>query len=242
MINNKKVLAVIPARGGSKGIPSKNIKVLHGKPLIAWSIDEGKKSKYIDKLIVSTDSEKIAEVAKKYGAEVPFMRPAELASDTATSISVMFHALDFLEEQNEKYDYVIMLEPTSPLRTVEDIDIALERLADNKSAKAIVGVAKLEAGHPEFNVTIKEGGFIKPFLGGDVVIVKRRQDLDDIYFFEGTVYISDVDTLRQKKTFYHELTLAHIVEKYKSFEIDEEMDLIIIEALMKYKESKGGKI
>jgi len=235
MINNKKVLAIIPARGGSKGLPNKNIRTLHGKPLIVWSIDEGKKSKYIDKLIVSTDSKKIATVAKRYGAEVPFMRPKELALDTSATMDVLFHALDFFKKKGEIYDYIVLLEPTSPLRTVEDINIALERLANHKSAKAMVGVAKLESGHPEFNVKINKNGFIKPFLGGDLIICKRRQDLDGIYFFEGTIYISDVNTLKNKKTFYHEKTMAYPVERYKSFEVDEGIDLVIIEAIMKFK-------
>ncbi len=235
MINNKKVLAIIPAREGSKGFPGKNIKMLNGKPLIAWSIDVGKKSKYIDKLIVSTDGKKIAEVSKTYGAEVPFMRPKELASDTASSVAVLLHALDFLKEQGNIYDYIILIEPTSPLRTVEDIDKALEILSNHKSSKSIVSVFKLESTHPEFAMLIKKDGLIKPFLGGEVIIAKRRQDIEDVYCPDGTIYISDVNFLKQKKTFYHELTLAYPVDRHKFFEVDEEMDIAIIEALMKFK-------
>lgn len=240
MYKNKKIIGIITARGGSKGLPGKNIRILNGKPLIAWSVIEGQKSKFLDRLIVSTDSKEIAEVAKECGAEVPFMRPKELALDNTPSVDVLLHALNFLEKQGEAYDYLVSLEPTSPLRTVEDIDEPLRRLIEHNSAKAIVSVSKLESAHPDFVVSVNNEGLIKPFLGGDELIVKRRQELNDVYFPDGTIYISEVDNLKQKKTFYHKLTLAYPVERYKSFEVDEEMDIIIIEALMKYRESKGG--
>lgn len=123
MINGKKVLAIIPARGGSKGIPKKNIKPLNGKPLIAWTIEEAKKSVYIDKLIVSTDCEEILEVAKEFGAEVPFKRPAELAQDDTPSVELILHAIDYLSG----YDYITLLQPTSPLRVVKDIDQCISK-------------------------------------------------------------------------------------------------------------------
>ena len=238
MINNKKILAVVLARGGSKGVPRKNIKILCNKPLIAWSIEAAKKSKYLDKLIVSTDDSEIAQVAREYGAEVPFTRPAELATDTAASVDVLLHALDFFEQAGEKYDYIIQLDPTSPLRTVDDIDNALEMLNNHNSAKAIVSMVKPESSHPDFVVTLTETGLIRPLgqgLGGFGAPPKRRQELEDYYFPEGTVYISEVETLKKRKNVYHELTLAYPVERYKQFEIDDEMDFILIEALMKSK-------
>jgi len=238
MYKNKKILAVIPARTGSKGLPKKNIQMLNGKPLIAWSIEQGHKSKYIDKLIVSTDGEEIAEVARTYGAEVPFMRPKELASDTAKSEDVLIHAINFFKEKGEKFDYIVLIEPTSPLRTVDDIDKPLEILIDHKEAKAIVSVAPLEAAHPEFTVTIQENGLIKPYLGSSRIKSKRRQDLDDVYFFEGTIYISHIPIFEEIKGFYHELTLAYVVDIFKSFEVDKKKDLVIIEALMKYEGRK----
>lgn len=234
MYKHKKILAIVPARGGSKGIPKKNIKMLCGKPLIFWSINAGKRSKYIDKLIVSTDSLEIAEVAKQFHAEVPFIRTAELASDTASSIDVIINALDFLAARNEKFDYVLLLEPTSPLRTVEDIDLAIERLLSNKIAKSIVSVAKTESSHPAFCVTIDKDGLAKPFLKKDIKHV-RRQELDEVYYLDGTLYFSEVDFLREKKTFYHDKTLIYVVERYKYLEVDEEMDLVCIEALMNWK-------
>ena len=129
MINGKTVIAIIPARGASKGLPGKNIKPLCGKPLIAWSIEAGLGSQYIDEVMVTTDSEKIAGIAREFGATVPFIRPAELASDTATSVDVIRHVLNFYEIKLYKnFEYTVVLEPTSPLRVKEDIDNDIEQL------------------------------------------------------------------------------------------------------------------
>ena len=239
MYKNKKIIGVITARGGSKGLPGKNIRMLNGKPLIAWSIIEAKKSRFLDKLIVSTDSEKIVDVAKNYGAEIPFMRPKELALDTTPSVDVLFHALDFLEKQGEKFDYLALIEPTSPLRTADDIDTPIMNLINHKSAKAIVSVSKLESAHPDFVLSLSKEGMIKPFSGGDELTVKRRQDLKDAYFPDGTIYISDINVLKQKKNFYHGLTIAYPIDRYKFFEVDEEMDLVIMKALMQFREQGG---
>lgn len=238
MYKNKKILGIIPARVGSKGLPNKNIRILNGKPLIAWSIEEAQKSKYIDKLIVSTDGNEIAEIARSYGVDVPFMRPKELATDIAKSEDVLIHAINYLKKKGENFDYLVLIEPTSPLRTVDDIDKPLEILIDHNEAKAIVSVAPLEASHPEFTVTIQENGLIKPYLGSSRIESKRRQDLDDVYFFEGTIYISHIPTFEEIKGFYHELTLAYVVNIFKSFEVDKEKDVVIIEALMKYEGRK----
>lgn len=240
MIENKRIISIIPARGGSKGVPRKNIKQLLGKPLIAWTIEEAKSSKYIDRVVVSTDDEEIAEKSKKYGAEVPFLRPEELATDDAKTIDVILHALNWLKTREDYYDFLVLLEPTSPLRDVEDIDKCIEILIDNPKAEAIVGVAKLESTHPEFNVAINDEGFIRKSDGTTDFKVLRRQDLEDVYFFEGSIYISEVETLKQKRTFYHKSTLGYVVPKYKSLEVDELCDFICIEALMKAK--KEGRL
>lgn len=240
MIENKRIISIIPARGGSKGVPRKNIKKLLGKPLIAWTIEEAKSSKYIDRVVVSTDDEEIAEKSKKYGAEVPFLRPEELATDDAKTIDVILHALNWLKTREDYYDFLVLLEPTSPLRDVEDIDKCIEILIDNPKAEAIVGVAKLESTHPEFNVAINDEGFIRKSDGTTDFKVLRRQDLEDVYFFEGSIYISEVETLKQKRTFYHKSTLGYVVPKYKSLEVDELCDFICIEALMKAK--KEGRL
>ncbi|MCK4348560.1 MAG: acylneuraminate cytidylyltransferase family protein [Thermoplasmatales archaeon] len=234
-----KIVAFIPARGGSKGLIRKNIKHLLGKPLIAWTIEQAKKSKYIDKVVVSTEDEEIAEISKKYGAEV-IKRPGELAKDDSPTSDAIMHAINWFEERGEYFEIVVLLEPTSPLRDVEDIDKCVEILIGNPKAKAIVGVAKLESSHPEFNMVINEEGFIRKTDGTTNFKVLRRQDLEDVYFFEGSIYISEVGVLKQKRTFYHELTLAYVVPKYKSLEVDELCDFICIEALMKAK--KEGRL
>ena len=131
MFKGKCFLALIPARGGSKGLKDKNIRLLNNKPLLAYTIEAAKESRIFDRIIVSTDSEKIAVVALKYGAEVPFMRPKELATDTASSMDVLIHTIKLLQESNDKYDYVALLQPTSPLRTSQDIveaaDLSIEK-------------------------------------------------------------------------------------------------------------------
>lgn len=235
MYKNKRILGLITARGGSKGLPNKNIKILNGKPLIAWSIEASNNSKFLDKLIVSTDSAKIAKVAKKYNADVPFIRPKYLATDTATSVDVVLRAIEFFEKKGQFFDYVILIEPTSPLRTSEDINNTIRALIDNKNGTAIVSVVKLESAHPDFVVSINEKGLIQPFLHDKGIQVKRRQELSDLYFPDGTIYISKIDSLKKRKTFYHELTIAFPIERYKQFEVDEEMDLVIIESIMKVK-------
>ena len=144
MYKNNSFLAIVPARGGSKGLPGKNIKELCGKPLVAWSIEAGLKSKYVDEVMVSTDDEKIAEISKKYGANAPFLRPSELASDTATTFDAVKHTIDYYKNELKKeFDYIVLLEPTSPLREVCDIDRAIEILLESK-ADSIVGICKTE--------------------------------------------------------------------------------------------------
>ncbi len=227
-----KILTVIPARGGSKGLPGKNIKMLLDKPLIAWSIEQALASKYVDEVIVSTDSEQIAEIARQYGARIPYMRPAALAADDTSTADVLIHLIEVLEGQGEEFDYIMLLEPTSPLREVEDIDTAFERLMNTKDAKSIVGISHVEAQHPSFCVTLNEGGFLN---SKNDFVVLRRQEIDDLYYYEGSVYISEVEKYKEKRNFYHANTLGQIMPKWKSFEIDEIVDFIIAEALLKNK-------
>lgn len=143
MYKDKKTLAIIPARGGSKGIPYKNIMNINGKPLIAYSIEAAKQSKYIDYILVSTDDDKIKEVSLQYGASVPFLRPEEISNDTAKSIDVVIHGINYLKESGEEFDYVVLLQPTSPLRTSQDIDEAIEILIKNEK-ESLVSVCEVE--------------------------------------------------------------------------------------------------
>ena len=128
MIGNKKLLAVIPARGGSKRLPRKNILDLSGKPMISWTIDAALGSKYIDRIVVSTDDQEIAKISKDCGADIPFIRPLELATDYATSIDVVLNLIESLERNNEYYDYIMLLQPTSPLRSTKNINESVELL------------------------------------------------------------------------------------------------------------------
>ena len=235
MIKEKRVVAIIPARSGSKGLPRKNIRMLHGRPLLGWPVWAAKNSRYVDKVIVSTDSEEFADIARTQGAEVPFLRPAELSGDTAKSIDVLLHALDFLRKGGEEFSYVVLLEPTSPMTEASDIDTALMRLEENNfGAVSIVGISKVEAMHPAFDVCLDEKGVIHPYQGelGQSI---RRQDLEPLYYFEGSLYISDVMALYQKKTFYHEATLGYVTPRWKALEIDSLFDFVCAEAVMEKK-------
>lgn len=234
MINGKSVLAIIPARVGSKGLPGKNLKELCGKPLIAWSIDVGLRSKYIDLLIVSTDGLEIAKIAEKYGASVPFIRPPELATDQATSIEVIKHALNYCEGAGLNFDYTILLEPTSPLREVDDIDRALESLVDNEQFLSIVGVAKTESQNPAFLVKLGKSNSLSGLYSSEIGKI-RRQDIQDVYFLEGSIYISETRILQERETFYHQDTMGYIFPKWKSLEIDDLEDFTMVEALMSRK-------
>ena len=152
MKNNNKFLAIVPARAGSKGIKDKNIVELNGKPLIAYSIESGIKSKYIDKVVVTTDGKEIAKVARKYGAEVPFMRPSYLSSDTAKTIDAVIHCIEEMKKLGEEYDYMVLLQPTQPLRQAWHIDEAIELILE-KNEEALVSVSKVKD-HPILMRTI----------------------------------------------------------------------------------------
>lgn len=234
MYKENTFLAIIPARSGSKGLSDKNIKNLCGKPLIAWSIDVALKCKFIDEVIVSTDSYEYAQIAKEYGASIPFLRPAKYATDKSSRKDVIKHTLDFYKQQGKKFDYIVFLEPTSPLRTVDDLNSAIIKLFKNKNnAEAIVGVCELEVFHPTFLVKLKNN-FLRFLNKNQKSNVIRRQDLEKLYFYEGSLYISETKKYLEKE-FYHEKTLGYIVPKWKSLEIDEIEDFIMVESIMKYK-------
>ena len=232
---NKSFLAVIPARGGSKGLPGKNIKNLCGKPLIAWSIDSARKSEYLDEVMVTTDCNEILKIANKYGANTPFLRPGLISTDTATTYDVIQHTINFYKSSLEReFDYIVLLEPTSPLRTAQDIDASIESLLSSSTAKSIVGIGKTEDQNPEFLVSKNKNGFISGYKNKNMKVL-RRQDISDVYFFEGSIYVSDVETYLERKTFYHQDTLGFEFPKFKSLEMDDMDDYIMIEAIMKHK-------
>ena len=230
MIEGKKVLGLVPARGDSKRLPRKNVLDLAGKPLIAWTIDAGLSCKYIDTLMVSSDDEEIMALSESRGANVPFKRPDHLASDTAASIDAVMHALDFYRERGVSFDFVVLLQPTSPLRTGMHINSALELLIDKK-AYAVISVCKT-AHSPLWCNTLGEDLSMDEFLNSDV-INKRSQDLPDFYRLNGAIYIADVAKLEQDKTFFlSNNTIAYKMDELSSVDIDTEIDLCVAEALM----------
>lgn len=233
MIDGKRVLALVPARSGSKGLPMKNIRLLHGKPLLSWPIDAAKRSRYVDRVVVSTDSEEYAELAKVAGAEIPFLRPAELSVDTAPSIGFILHALDTLNAAGDRYDYLVLLEPTSPLTEASDVDAALEILVERRAhADAIVSVAEIVSAHPAFAVSFNEEGLIRPYASSSFGALPRRQDIAPLYSLDGSLYISTTAALQARMTFCHERTLSYVMPHYKSFEVDDLVDFICIEAIL----------
>ena len=232
MYKEKNILGLIPARGNSKGLPRKNIKPLLGKPLIAWTIEQALASKYLDKVVVSTDDEKIAEISKKYGAEVPFIRPRELATDEAKGIDVILHAINWLKENDKQkqYDLIILLQPTSPLRTREDIDKAIEFLF-LKEAKSIVSVCEVDQ-HPLWSNTLPEDGCMKNFIRQEIMNI-NRQKLPVFYRLNGAIYLAYCNYIKEQKSFFGKNTFAYIMPKSRSMDIDDEVDFKLAQILVK---------
>ena len=233
MIHGKSVLGLILARGGSKGLPGKNVRPLRGKPLIGWTIDAAKKSTVLDALVLSTDAEDIAATGRALGAEVPFMRPTHLASDTSTSMDAIAHAVQWLADAGRTFEYLVLLEPTSPLREASDIDTAVTKLHAT-GADSIVSVTRAESAHPAFMYFKSDKDVLKPFVA-DGDRSARRQDTAPVFFLEGTVYASRIESLLRRRSFYHEGTLGLEVPKWKSPEIDDEVDFLLVEAIMKHR-------
>jgi len=232
MYKDKNILGLIPARGGSKGLSRKNIKPLLGKPLIVWTIKQAFASKYIDRVVVSTDDKEIAEISKKYGAEVPFMRPKELAEDNAKGIDVVLHAIDWLRENDKQkqYDLIILLQPTSPLRITDDIDKTIELLF-LKKAKAIVSVCEVDH-HPLWANTLPEDGCMKDFIRKEIMN-KNRQELPVYYRLNGAIYSAYCNYIKERKSFFGKETFAYIMPKNRSVDIDNEIDFELAEILIK---------
>lgn len=231
MLNQYHVTVLIPARGGSKRLPRKNVKLLCNKPLIAWTIEVAKVSKFVDQIVVSTDDIEIKEVSEKYGAIVPFIRPEYLSSDTANSFDVVKHAIQFLNIESENH-LLILLQPTSPLRTVEDLDQALNFFIE-RSASGVVSVSEAEHS-PLWSNVLPDNCEMSDFIRPEVKD-KRSQDLPKFYRLNGSIYIYKTSELIEKKSiFYDETVFAFETSKHTSVDIDTELDFIIAETLMKY--------
>lgn len=223
MYKKKKIIAIIPARVGSKRLPGKNIKDFLGKPLIAWTIEEARNSKYIDRIIVSTDNKNIAKISLRFGADMPFTRPKSLASDTASSETVIMHALDWLK-RNEKaeYNYFVLLQPTAPLRTVYHIDKSIEKLIDNPKAGALVSVCELNHSYNSFK-KINENGYLEAPIKITRYYRKNKHD-NKLYAVNGAIYMANCRLFKKYRDFYKIGCLAFIMDNKFSIDIDDSDD------------------
>jgi len=230
MYKGNKILGLIPARGGSKGLPRKNILPLLGKPLIAWTIEQALACSYIDQVIISTDSNEIINISKKYGADVPFVRPDHLATDTARGVDVAIHAIEWSTKNNNPFNLVMLLQPTSPLRITEDLNYAIEQLFD-KNAQAIVSVCETEH-HPYWSNVLPADGSMNDFLT-PYALGRNRQELPVFYRLNGAIYLAYCDYLRNYGNFLGENTYAYIMPQYRSIDIDTEIDFGLAELMLK---------
>ena len=231
------VLAIIQARGGSKGIPGKNIKPLCGKPLIAWTIDAARAAKTVTRVIVSTDDEKIAEVSRKYGAEVPFLRPAELATDGAKSIGLLEHALNWLSEKEDyRTDIVVQLKPTNPLRTAETIDKCVELYKESEDIDAVITVVKASI-HP-LKTWKFDGEFVLPFVPENIFGIKEaaktpRQKLPEVFGNNSCVHVINPRTILEKHSSVGTKVKGLVLSREESINIDEPLDFDVAEIILR---------
>lgn len=224
------ICTIITARGGSKGIPRKNIKLLNGKPVIAYSIEPSVSSDLIKNTYVTTEDIEISEVSKEYKAEI-INRPHHLSEDTSTSVDVILHALDYLEKNNNLPDFFVLLQPTSPLRSKEDIENAID-LFIKKECDALISVCEID--HTSMLSLTIENNFLKPTCNENFLST-RRQELPNYYCPNGAIYIITPESLRKNKTFYPKKTIPYIMPKERSVDLDTEFDFKLAEFLLKNK-------
>lgn len=225
MIAGRRVLGLIVARGGSQGLPGKNIRSLAGKPLIVWTIDTALASSVLDRTILSTDSAAIAAVARAAGCDVPFQRPSSLAQDRTTSAAVVEHALEVLDDAGDRYDLVVLLQPTSPLRTAGDIDGAV-RLCVDRDATTCVSVSPSRQ-NPYWMITIDEFGTARPLF--PATVPTRRQDLPATYAYNGALYVVRTEWIRREKQIFAPHMVAYVMPFERSVDIDDEADFQLAE-------------
>ncbi len=228
MYSNKRILAIIPARSGSKGLRHKNIKLLNDKPLIAYTIEAAIESDIFTDIVVSTDSEEYASISKRYGASIPFLRPDELASDIASSADMIVYTIQRLKELGKVYDYFMLLQPTSPLRKASDIKNAVDLLTENK-LDSVVSVCEAEHSLSIYNTlgdTLSLEGFINKNSA------TRRQDDKKYYRINGSIYISNVEKYLSQRDFFGKNSKAYIMSRESSIDIDTELDFKIAEYIM----------
>ncbi|MBX5437765.1 MAG: acylneuraminate cytidylyltransferase family protein [Alicyclobacillaceae bacterium] len=226
MIEGSSVLAVIPARGGSKGVPRKNLREVAGKPLLAWTIEAGRASRYIDRLVLSSEDPEIIDVAKRWGCEVPFVRPEALARDETSAMDTVLHALNEIEG----FDYVVLLQPTSPLRLAEDIDRCLETCLGCGSWAGVT-VTQVDKS-PFWMYRLDERMRLSPLLPSAKPPL-RRQESEAVYVLNGAVYAAEIKRLRAVRSFLSSDTVASVMPRERSIDIDTEFDLWLAELLLR---------
>ena len=229
-------MAIIPARSGSKGLKNKNILPLAGKPLIAYSIEAAIESRMFDVVFVSTDSEEYADIARQYGAEVPLLRPAEISGDRATSWSAVDHALEYYTSQGYDIECLMLLQPTSPLRTANDIIGAFE-LKKAKNANAVVSVCKPDHS-PEWTLPLPENMDMTVYHEKFANMVARQRLTQAYYRLNGAIYLTDTTHYQQSDDIYQSGCYAYEMPAERSFDVDTIVDFLICEALIKYNQGK----
>ena len=222
-----KIISIIPARGGSKGIPRKNIKLLNGKPLISYFIDASNSCSLIDETYVSTEDGEISEISKGNNAEV-IERPDELAGDDSSSIDVILHVLDYLEDKGELPDLFVLLQPTSPLRTSEDIEASINSFLES-DCDSLVSVCKLDH-RSLLNFSLEDGFLVQN--NNESLFNSRRQDMPSYYSLNGAIYITTPGFIRKNRSFYSDKTIPHVMSKEKSIDIDTSFDFKLAEFLL----------
>ena len=237
MYKDNKVLAVVTARGGSKGLPGKNIKVLNGLPLIGWTLNQLKNSKYVDEVYVSTDSGEIADVSREFGFPVPDLRPGYLADDAASSMDVLLYTIKVLEEQGKIFDYVMLVEPTSPLRKRDDFDEIIKLAVENPEADGVISVGEVHGEHPAIIKKISQAGNIIPYLEKGPNVYQRQQ-FDKAYFPYGVGYLVKISRLKETHTIYMENVKPYFIERWQNYEIDDIYDFVCIESIMRLESDK----
>lgn len=235
-MSKKNIVGIIPARGGSVGVPLKNIRKLGGIPLIAHTIKAAIESQALDRIIVSTDHDEIAHISKKFGAEVPFKRPPKISEDVETEL-VLQHAVEFLEKNDTKVDAIVLLQPTSPFRTKDTIRKCVERFKNTPQADSIVTVNNIEGFRPEWMMSVNSNNKITPYAtpfkqnGSPVIKLVARQDFPELFKQNGVVYVTKRDLLMKENLVIGPKAYAEIIPELETVDIDTETDLIIAEAI-----------
>ncbi|MEL6714570.1 MAG: acylneuraminate cytidylyltransferase family protein [Planctomycetota bacterium] len=230
MIDGRRVLALVPARGGSRGLPRKNVLPLGGRPLIAWTVEAALGCPLIDRVVLSTDDEEIAAAGRAAGCDVPFERPAPLATDTAATIDVALHALDALEAGGDAYDVLVLLQPTSPLRTSDDLTGALETLRSS-GAPSVVSVVRSPV-RPHWMFRHAPSEPLDPVVSEDERPARRQDQEGEYVVLNGAVYVTDVDELRRERRFVTTRTVGFPMPPERSVDVDTAADLARADALL----------